>query len=209
MVSKRLQLIPLLALLLLAPCHGDERKTVLDGHHLENKTVGFYGFAVDVPLDYEPYSPPQGKDYKIKTYADAAWVYASGLDRHAGFSTSEIIPFQTNDRGLMVVVTATTLQIPPIKRENEHRRFLDMFMSWAVKHTPTDVTREIRKIGDLQEGRYVNSKDGIVFAANIVLIPPATVLTFCGVCPEARKGDLLADLDSAIATLNIGKRTLP
>ncbi|MDF3057394.1 MAG: hypothetical protein K0R17_1609 [Rariglobus sp.] len=209
MISKHLQFLPLVALLLALPCRADSKKTVIDGHHLENTTVGFYGFAVDIPLAYEPYDPPKEKNFKPKTHADLAWFKASTIDRHAGFTTTEIIPFKYNRRGLVVVVTATTIPIPPVSREKEHLRTLDMFTTWVLKRTGDDFIRDTRKIGDIQIGRAGRLTDGSVMVGNFVLIPPSTLLTFYGACPAAEKDDLLADLDAAIATLNIGKRKLP
>jgi hypothetical protein len=195
--------------LTISPCRAGSKATVLDGHHLENTTVGFYGFAVDVPIDYEVYTPPTDKNFKPQTHPDLAWVLASRLDRNAGYHTTELFPFKNENRGLVVVVTASTLQIPPVIQEKQHLRFLDMFMSWAIKRNPGEFVRDMRKVGDTYVGRVGNLHEGTVIGSTFVLIPPTTILTFYGASPEADKNELMKDLDRMIATLNIGKRKLP
>lgn len=207
MKSRFLLILVLLALIEPCAAVADSKKTQVDGHHLENTTVGFHGFAVDVPINYQPYEPPPTlKNFKPQTHADLAWLTASSLDRDAGFKTTEIFPYQYRNRGFVVVVTTTAISIPPVKREKEHLRLLDMFMSWVVARSSDDFLRDTRKIGATHVGRVGTSKKGTVTAANFVLVPPSTILTFYAASPEAEKDDLLADLDAAVATLNIDKR---
>lgn len=181
-------------------------QTVAKGHHLDNTEVGFYGFCVDIPMDYAPFTPDTTKDAPTNSYAQAAWAGAKLLDRHAGFTTKEIIPFQASNRGLAVVVTSCATRFPPVKMEKEYLRSLDMFTSWIIKTSKDDFVRDVRKIRNVHVGRVGAASKGSVYIINVVMIPPSTLLTFYGMSSEAEKDNLLADLDAAIATLNIGKK---
>lgn len=205
MVIRHLPLVVLALLLLAAPARA-AGKTTVDGHHLDNTSVGFYGFTVDIPLEYEPYTPPQEKDFKPKTYADLAWLKASQLDRNAGYTTIDCIPFQNKNCGLVTAVLSSVLAVPPVKQEKQHLRYLDGFMSWKIPHTANDFVRDIRKIGNINVGRAGFLQDKSAQVIYVVLIPPSTILTFYGVGPASAKDTLTQDLDAVIATLNIGKR---
>ncbi len=197
------------ALLLLAFPKANAQTTVT-GHHLENTSVGFYGFGVNIPYNYYPYTPPPSeKNFKVVTYADLAWVSTAHLDKHAGFTTIERLPFQSTTNGLVVSVLRGTERIPSIKDKIEYLRFLDKFMSWTVEHSDKEIMRDTRQIGDIYVGRVASAYGNDIIAANIVLIPPRTVLAFHGTCSKEKKDDLLQDLDAIIATLDIGKRTPP
>ena len=182
-------------------------QTVANGHHLDNTEVGFYGFCVDIPMDYEPFTPDTTKGARLKTFAQATWFGATQLDRHAGLTTKEIIPFKAPNRGLVVVVSSCSTQFPPVKMEKEYLRTLDIFTSWVIKTSKDDFVRDVRKIRNVYVGRVaLAAKNGNVTAVNMVMIPPATLLTFYGGSSAEEKDNLLADLDAAVATLNIGKK---
>lgn len=207
MHSKHLQIdaLALILLLLVAPAEAAST-TVVDGHRLDNKSIGFYGFALEIPSHYDRYTPPNEKDFTPTTFADLAWINASTLDRHAGFSTTERIPFQNTTCGMVVVVTASSLRIPPVKQEKKYLGYLDKFASWSVPRSPYVFVNDVRKIGGTHVSRVGIAKDGVVFVTHFVLIPPSTILSFHGAGPEEFKDALLQDLDASIATLNIGKR---
>jgi len=198
-------LASLAALLLLAFPKANAQTTVT-GHHLENTSVGFYGFSVNIPYNYIPYTPPKEKDFKIKTYGDMAWNNSLVIDRKAGFTALERLPFQSDYSGLVVSVVRCTLQIPSTKDKINYLQFLDKFVSWTIVHSKDDFLRDTRPIGDIYVGRVARVYRKEVTAAYIVLIPPHTILTFQAACAEDNKTDLMQDLDAAIATLDIGKR---
>jgi hypothetical protein len=183
-----------------------DAQTVANGHHLDNTEVGFYGFCVDIPMDYRPFTPDTTKGAPINSYAQAAWQGASLLDRNAGFTTKELIPFRTSNRGLVVAVTSCSKKFPPVKMEKEYLRSLDMFTSWIIKQSKDDFIRDVRKVRDVHVGRVGYAKNGNVTVIQVVMIPPSTLLTFYGMGSEAEKDDLMSDLDAAVITLNIGKK---
>lgn len=200
-------ILPIFALVLCPFGEAASGKTKVDDNHLENTSIGFHGFAVDVPFVYYPYTPPPSKKFEPQSHPDLAWLAASHFDRRAGYHTTELFPYQCRNRGLVVTVVSTDIPIPPVKLEKEHLRVLDMFTSWALQNPARkDFVRDTRKIGSHHVGRVGTAHQGSVVAGNFVLIPPATILAFIGAAPEAEKDDLLADLDAAVATLNTGKR---
>lgn len=205
MISRSLPALPVILALLLT-CASADAQTVVNGHHLDNTEVGFYGFCVDIPMDYRPFTPDTTKDAPVNSYAQAAWVRAGQLDRNAGFTTKELIPFRTSTRGLVVAVTSCSVRFPPVKREKEYLRSLDMFTSWIIKQSKEDFIRDVRKVRDVHVGRAGWAKNGNVSVIQVVMIPPSTLLTFYGMSSEAEKDDLMSDLDAAVITLNIGKK---
>ena len=198
-----------LAMLLLLALHRTNAQTTVTGHHLENTSVGFYGFGVNVPINYEPYDPPKEKKFEVVTFADLAWERSCHFDSDKGFTTLERLPFKTGSTGMVVAVMRMSRRIPSIEEKIEYLKFLDKFMSWIVVRTQHDFIRDTRRIGDIYTGRFGADDGHIVVAGNIVLLPPKTVLIFYGACPTEKKNDLLQDLAAAIATLDIGKRPSP
>ena len=194
-------------LLLITSIRADAQTTVT-GHHLENTSAGFYGFGVNIPVNYVPYTPPKEKDFQVRTYGDMAWANSLVIDRKALATTLEHISFQSDYSGLVVSVVRCVPKIPSIKDRINYLRFLDMFVSWALEHSPIDALRDTRPIGDIYVGRVAQIYRKEITAAYIVLIPPRTVLVFQGACAEDNKDHLMQDLDAAIATLDIGKRAL-
>lgn len=182
-------------------------KTTVTGNHIENDDVGFYGFGLDLPANYTAYTVPADEKFTPKNHVEGAWLLSRHLDRKAGFTTKQRIPFASPKTGIVVVVTTCTAgKFPTVKDRQAYLRTLGLFTTWGIESGAGQFRREVKQFGKVDAGCVASMKDGLVVAFNVVLIPPSTILTLYGCGAEADKDQLLKELDAATATIDFGKR---